>query len=131
MGLERQQNATNNQSRGVYNFYSPVGSVQTGPNAVATVVQNLGSQDREALLQALDVVKRALGTIEGLPGSLKGEIIELVTEAQTETAKERPNGTRLQSILTAIATAIQTVGSLQPAYQVFKTALLPFGMFLP
>ena len=131
VGLQRQEEAKKNQSAAVFNFYSPVGAVQTGASAVAHVVQNLSSQDREALLRALDLVKQSLEAVDNLPGSPKQEIIELVLEARTEADKSKPNGTRLQSILPAIATAIQTVGSLKPAYDTLKAALLPLGMPLP
>ena len=115
----------------VFNIYSPVGAIQTGSGATANIVQNLGSQDRDLLIKALELTKQALSSVDEIPGNPKEEVVELVEEAKTEVAKTKPNGVRLTSILTAIATAIQTAGSLQPAYQALKAALLPLGILLP
>jgi hypothetical protein len=112
-------------------FQAPVGAVQTGPGATASVVQVLAAEDREALLQALRFVGESLVTVEKLPGSSKDEVLELVKEVGVEVQKPKPNGIRLRSILSAIATAIQTTASLQPAYQALKAALLPLGILLP
>ena len=131
LGLQRQQEAKKSQSAAVFNFYSPVGAVQTGPNASAQVFQNVSLQDREALLGAIDVLRRALTDIDRLPAHPKEEIVELVEEADAETKKPKPNSSKLISIFTVIAQAIQTVGSLKPAYDTLKAALIPFGVLLP
>jgi hypothetical protein len=115
----------------VFHFHSPVGAIQTGPGATANVVQNLAAQDKEALRRALDLVRDALSDVDDFPGNPKAEIVELVAEAESEVGKPSPNQTRLRSILTAVASVIQTVGSLQPAYQALKVALLPLGIALP
>ena len=36
-----------------YNFYGTVGAVQTGPGAIANIVQNLGADEKHAILEAL------------------------------------------------------------------------------
>ena len=115
----------------IFNFYSPIGAIQTGPSATANVVMNLSHLDREALREALERVKEGLSIVEDLPGHPKEEVLDLVEEAKTEVGKPRPNGMRLGSVLMAVGTAIQTVGSLQPAYQALKAALLPLGIPLP
>jgi hypothetical protein len=115
----------------IYKFYSPVGAVQTGQNAIANVVQTIDSQDREILLQALDTIKQSLAVSEELASYPKEEIIDLVEEAKTEIKKDKPNGLRLRSIITTVATAIQTVSILQKAYQALKVAVLPLGIQLP
>ena len=115
----------------IFNFYSPIGAIQTGPSATANVVMNLSPRDREALREALERVKEGLSIVEHLPGHPKEEVLDLVEEAKTEVGKPRPNGMRLGSVLMAVGTAIQTVGSLQPAYQALKAALLPLGIPLP
>jgi hypothetical protein len=110
---------------------SSVGAIQTGPNATASIVMNIGAEDREVLLRALDLVKGGLAGVESLPAHLRAEIIDLVDEVKSELKKPKPNGTRLGSLASTIATAIQTAGSLQPAYQALKAALLPLGIMLP
>jgi hypothetical protein len=103
-----QSPVSDNQSPAIFNFYSPVGAVQTGPSATANVVQTINPSDKETLLKALETVKRGLVDIDALPAHPKKEIIELVDEAHVEVNKSTPNGTRLGSILQGIATAIQT-----------------------
>jgi len=110
---------------------SSVGAIQTGPSATANIVMNIAPGDREELLRALDAVKEALSPLQALPAHPISEVIELVDEAKVEIGKPKPNGMRLGSVLLAVATAIQAVGSLQPAYQTLKAALLSLGIPLP
>jgi len=134
LALKRRDEASEGQAipvPSVLNFYSPVGVVQTGPGATAHVIQNLGGQDKEALVQALEHVRQDLIRVTEVAGFSRQEVVELVDDARTELEKSRPNGLRLTNILTGIATTIQTAGSLQPAYQALKAALLPLGIFLP
>jgi hypothetical protein len=111
------------------NIYSPVGIIQTGSGAMTNISYSLGAGERDVLVQALDLVKEKLATGEN--GGVREEIYELIEEARAEVGKPKPNGLRLQSVLTGIASAIQTAGNLQPAYQALKAALLPLGIFLP
>lgn len=131
LSLTRRAEAQKNQSPAIFNFYSPVGAVQTGPSATANVIQTINPSEKETLLKALETVKQGLVDIDALPAHPKNEIIELVDEAHTEVNKSNPNGTKLGSILLGIATAIQTAGSLQPAYHALKAALIPLGIPLP
>jgi hypothetical protein len=126
-----EQEKKSGAQQNIYKFYSPVGAVQTGSNAIANVVQTLDSQDKEVLLQALDTIKQSLAVSEELASYSKEEIVDLVEEAQTEIKKDKPNGLRLRSIITTVATTIQTVSILQKAYQALKIAVLPLGIQLP
>jgi len=118
-------------SQPIFNFYSPVGAIQTGQGATATIVQMLSPQDREALRDALDRVKQGLADVDKLPGYEKDEVLDLIEEGRREVDKSKPNSMRVTSVFSAIATAIQMAGSLQPAYQALKAALLPLGILLP
>ncbi|PYJ67928.1 MAG: hypothetical protein DME76_14015 [Verrucomicrobia bacterium] len=111
------------------NIYSPVGVIQTGSGAMTNISYSLDAGERDVLVRALDLVKESLATGEHV--GVREEISELIEEARAEVGKPKPNGMRLQSVLTGIAGAIQTAGSLQPAYQALKAALLPLGVFLP
>jgi len=66
-----------------------------------------------------------------LPAHPKEDIVELVDEGELETRKSKPNNSRLLSIFMTVATAIQAVGSLKPAYDALKAALIAFGVQLP
>ena len=69
----REEAAKSGSQKNIYQFYSPVGAVQTGPNAIANVVQTLNAQDREVLLQALATIKQSLAVAEELAGYSKKE----------------------------------------------------------
>jgi hypothetical protein len=131
LGLARCEQSQSNPSGAVYHFYSPVGAVQTGPNASAQVFQNVTTQDRETFLSALSLLRKALASVDRLPAHPKEEIVELVDEAEAEIKKSKPNNSKLLSTFMIIAQAIQTVGSLKPAYDALKAALLPLGIALP
>ena len=131
--LARRKKQQGNQAdgRSVYNFYAGVGAFQAGPGSTANVVQHLGTQDKETLLQALSLVKDALSKLPETAGFPKAEIVEMVEDADAEIKKPSPNGIKLSSVLTTIGNSIQTLGSLQSVYQTLKAALLPFGIMLP
>lgn len=118
-------------SSSTYNFYGNVGAFQTGPGASANIIQNLGSEDKDALLNALNLVRDTLTLVRDLAAEQKDELLQMVDDSVKEVKSTNPNNTKLRTILTAIATTIQTVGSAQPAYQALKTALLPLGITLP
>lgn len=114
-----------------YNFYGNVGSVQSGDGATANVVQNLGAEEREALIQALSLATDALNTAAGIAPSKRDELIAVVKEATEELDSATPNNTKLHSLLTVIGTTVQSLASAPGAYAALKTTLLPFGITLP
>jgi hypothetical protein len=111
-----------------FNIYAPVGFVQTGPGATASVQQNIAAPDREAILRALQAVEQA---VAGLAPTERTQITEEAGELKKELAKPQPNFLRLRSGLLGIATTIQTLGSAAAAYQLVKGALALLGAHLP
>lgn len=49
----------------------------------------------------------------------------------TELDKPKSNGLKLTSRLSAVGNTVQTLAAAPQAYQVLKTALVPFGIMLP
>lgn len=127
----KQQGAGRTDGKSVYNFYSGVGAVQTGPGSTANVVQYIGSEEKQALQEALQAVRDALSSLKENQDFKKEDIIELVDEANSEVAKPAPNRLKLSCMLSTIGETIRTIGSMNSVYQLFKTALLPFGIMLP
>ncbi len=115
----------------VFNIYSPIGSIQTGNNATANIVQRLDSDIHEKLVQALDQIAREIISIDDKLPSPKNEIIEIIQEGQQELSKPNPNITRLKSILPTVGSTIQTIASMKPAYETLKQALSFLGIDLP
>jgi hypothetical protein len=114
-----------------YNFYGNVGSVQTGANSVANVVQNLDADDRASLSSALQQVKEALSVTPSIEDTQRRELLEIAEECASQMAAKAPNNTKLLTMFNVLGTAIQSIASAQPAYQALKMALLPLGITLP
>jgi len=123
--------AKNGTSSTVFNIYSPVGSIQTGDNSIANVTQNIDTEVKEQIRKALEEINSTLTRSEVETPTPKGELIEVVQESQVELQKEKPNVTRLKSLLTTVGTSIQVVSSLKPAYETLKQALTFIGISLP
>jgi hypothetical protein len=131
--LARRKKKRDDRANGmpIYNFYSPVGAFQTGSGSSANVVQHIASHDKEALQQALCAVREALSRLSDTQDFPKKEIIEIVDDAHAELSKPSPNRVKLTSMLTTVGDTIRLMGSMNSAYQLLKTALLPFGITMP
>jgi len=114
-----------------YNFYGNVGAVQTGSSSSANVIQNLGSEDRQALISALGTVKEQLLNIQDMTERKQGELKEIVEECILQSTSQSPNNTKLFGLLNILGITVQSIASAQPAYQALKTALMPLGIMLP
>ena len=121
----------NGSSSTIFNIYSPVGSIQTGDNSIANVIQNLDSEVKDQILKTLEDINSILAQSEIEIPIPKDELIEVVQESQEELKKQKPNVTRLKSLLITVGTSIQVVSSLKPAYEALKQALAFIGISLP
>ena len=110
---------------------STIGANQIGAGATANVNLTISTQDRQDLLHALSLIKSSLDSVQSYNGFNKEELTELIVEAETEIKKEKPNRLKFGSIFLAIGTTIQTVGAMQPAYKLLKSALFLCGISLP
>lgn len=106
-----------------------VGIFQTGPNA--SVMISIDAFAKEQINKALDAVQSALAETKDSASFSVAEIEEMVVESKEELQKEKPNATKLKTMLTGISGAIQTTAALRPAYESVKSALAFFGISLP
>ncbi|MBI5462201.1 MAG: hypothetical protein HY941_08470 [Gammaproteobacteria bacterium] len=113
-----------------YNYFGSIGLIQTGAGAVAHVVQNIGSDDREALVRALDLVRDAISNSQEL-SSQRDELIEIADKCQEMIVSAQPNNSMLRGMFDVLAGSIQAIASAGPAYVAMKAALLPLGVTLP
>jgi len=111
-----------------YAFYGNVGAVMTGQGAVANVVQNIGADQREAMLKALEIVKQAIAQAPELTARDRGELSEIADEVAAEVDKESPNTRRLSLTLQTLASAVQGISSGPGAYEVLRTAAAAIGI---
>jgi len=115
----------------IFNFHSQVGAVQTGSHAMANLTLSLSPSGIEQLKQALVEVRSAAAAAPELLPTVSAEIVEIVDDITHELSVENPNKLRISNLATGIATAIQTIGSLQAAYATLKVALNFIGVQLP
>lgn len=114
-----------------YNFYGNIGAVQTGANASANVVQNLGGDDKTALIEALALAREAIRNASELGDTRQTEMIAIANECEEQVNSVQPNNTKLLTLLTVLGTTVQSIASAPAAYNAMKTALLPLGVNLP
>lgn len=114
-----------------YNFYGAVGSVQTGANATANIIQNLGADDCASLSSAIQQVREALSNAQSVGEAQRRELIEIADECASQMSSSTPNNTKLLTMFNVLGTAIQSIASAQPAYQALRVAVLPLGITLP
>lgn len=127
--MERTRAPSNAQN--VFHISGNIGAVQTAPGAVANVTQHLSGEDKESLLRALVQVADQIGRAHDANAETRREVEELVTETTNELNKPSPSVTKVKGSLLGVATTIQTLGSMQQAYQAVKAGLVPLGIVLP
>lgn len=115
----------------VMTIYGTVGAVQTGPGATAHITQIITPDDRQRLFEALERVKEQVESRGEVEEYSRKDLIAVIDDARSDASKEQPNMLRLRSLSSTIATTIQTVAALRPAYEFLKGALLPWGVVLP
>lgn len=113
----------------VINIYQRYGIIQTGPHSTATFTAS--ASERTAITNALDAVHSAVVKGADVAEHERREALELIDDAKAEIAKPTPNGLRLKSALSGIATTVQTMGSAAAAYQLLKGAAAIAGVHLP
>lgn len=128
--MEARRTGSDAGSSQTFNFYSPVGGV-AGPGSTNQVTMTFTSGDREAVLQALDAVDKAIEQSGQLSPEVMGEIQEVVSEARIGARKEKPNALKLRTALAGIGQTVQTLGSGAAAYNLIKAAAQAFGLSLP
>ncbi len=99
------------------NVHGPVGALQTGAGATAHVNQTVEYANRADLVAAVDQILSELRAGPTATAIETVEAIEVFADIRTEICKEVPNKSRLAGLLTGIATTIQTIPNLAPAWQ--------------
>lgn len=129
--LEAQKGQPAGSQTATFHIYAPVGVIQTGPGATASVQQAFNEPDHDIIRQALDAVSKALASSTDLAQTQRQALDEVIGDVRGEIEKTQPNRIRVQAGLMGIATAIQTLGSAAPAYALLKGALALFNVHLP
>lgn len=112
-----------NQQRGqsamgnTFNVNAPVGAIQTGDNSTSVITQTVTSPDRSEVLSALQVLTQSLQASQTLTQSQKTEVVEVVNEIRVQANLDSPNKLKLGALLGGLASVVQTIPNVAPAWQ--------------
>jgi hypothetical protein len=113
-----------------YNINALGGIVQTGNNATAEIIV-INEDNKEELYKAIGFILNVMSNANDFHRSAKEETKELIYEVKSEVEKPKPNGIKLRYLLFGIATTVQSLASMKPAYEALKTAASAMGIHLP
>lgn len=102
--------------------------IQVGDNAVAHVSQTWNGTDAQAIVAAL---QRFRTTVEGAnsdENTIRQDLLAAVDHASREIAEQSPDRGRLARWLGSIASAIQTIPALRPAWDEVAAVLRALGL---
>jgi hypothetical protein len=106
---------------------STVGAVQSGDSSVANVAVHSVQNENSQLAVALERLSVELAKVAALPNHDKDEIVELVSDARAELAKEKPSKAKLKAILPMVGAAVGLVSDLGGAYGAVQQAATALG----
>lgn len=109
-------------------FNGPVGAVQTGSHAVANVSQQWNADTVTAAIDQLNRFRELLEREADIEPSLRPELVRDIDNAKAELALEKPSAGRVSRWLGGVGAAIQTVGALQPAWEMVRSAIRALGV---
>lgn len=112
----------------VNNFNAPVNVVQTGSKSIAHVHAAWAPSDILDAVDALTQFRAALQRDAGIPSEVRAELENEIICVAQELQESSPSSARLTRWLGGIGTTIQTIGSLQSAWQVVLPALKALGL---
>ena len=111
-----------------FNFHGPVGAVQTGDNATASVQQQWIAADTQELQEALRALRDKVDHGSGVSPEVRGELVVDIDSVDTELRAERPNVSKIAVWLGRLGKGIEVIASLQPAYEAVMRAAKAIGI---
>jgi hypothetical protein len=116
-------------SSNVVNVTGSFNVVQAGTfGSTASIV--IDADSRQALLEALSILKGALPSTTEIDEVQKRALGQVIDDCETEIQKETPNRSRLMGYLQTITTVAQAAASLQPAWEAIRRALQLLGFIV-
>lgn len=104
-------------------------SVETvGEFGLGKLAKHVMQGDPEALGEALQQLRNAIGRSSGFNFKDKDELVADIDKAEAELKSENPSKSRLLKWLGGVATAVQAIGSAQPAFEVVRAAARALGL---
>ena len=109
-------------------IHGNVGAIQTAPNAVAHVRQQVGERDFSVLVDALMQLRNAVSAADGIDANQKEKLITDIAASDAEIKRGVKDETALLKWLAGIGSIVQTLGSAQPAWEVLRAAGRSVGL---
>jgi len=106
----------------IFNFHAPVGAVQTGDNSTANVQQVTELNGSQQLQSALQAAQEEFAKAN-IPQQEREDVRDYLQSIINELQKEKPNRFSLKSLLSNVATTVQTLGASSEAYKAVIAAL--------
>jgi hypothetical protein len=105
-----------------------IGAVLTGAHAVAHL--SMSAQENTRLAEALEALRQALQTSSEATPEQRTEVEEIAGELITAVKAEKPNRPKISGLLGGLATSVQTIASLRPAWESVRDAAIAAGVLL-
>lgn len=99
-----------------------------GEFGLGKLAKHVMQGDPEALGEALQQLRNAIGRSSGFNFKDKDELVADIDKAEAELKSENPSKSRLLKWLGGVATAVQAIGSAQPAFEVVRAAARALGL---
>jgi hypothetical protein len=109
-------------------IHGTVGVVQTGTYATSRLTLNVGADDRDAMLKALDLAAATLADSRQLAAEHQRQMLEVVAHLREAVNQPRPNPSLIRGMF--LCTTLQTLAATEPAMAALRAAVLPFGITL-
>lgn len=103
-----------------------IGAVQTGAYAVAHV--SMSAQQSARLVEELEALRQALRTSSEATDEQRTQGDEIAGELITAVKAQKPNAPKIAGLLGGLATSVQTIASLRPAWETVRDAAIAAGI---
>ena len=104
-------------------------SLQTGDYSNATIQIDTAGSDR--LLQANTALMEAIKNAPDMGNDQRAQSLDIAADLLAAAKAQKPNGPKMLGLLGGLATGVQTVASVKPAWDAVKAAAAAIGITLP
>jgi hypothetical protein len=111
-----------------YAFHGAVGSVQTGANSTAHVVQNIGAADAAKLLDAIHGFVAELNTRSDIDQGSKAQVTALTGAIERELQSENRNTSKLSGLFFGLSAFVQGMAAAPQAYATIQSIAMTLGL---
>ena len=111
----------------IVNNHGTIGALQTGQNAISNIQQQWSTSDREPMLAALKSLHEAFISVRDEHDPSHTELAQVIVESIQEVDAAKPNRLKVLGYISALAATVQTIPSIQPAFDVLRTVARAIG----